>query len=140
MVHSADAKRTVEALRRTFLLGVRPIELDHIHVNDKVAIVAVVGDNMRGTTGVAGRVFGRLGRESVNIIAIAQGSSENNISFLVDEHAVQRAVSCIHNEFHLEKGIRAGAPQSASAAAPATTAVPAIAAGERGASQREAKR
>jgi aspartate kinase len=140
VVHSADAKRTVEALRRTFLLGVRPIELDHIHVNDKVAIVAVVGDNMRGTTGVAGRVFGRLGRESVNIIAIAQGSSENNISFLVDEHAVQRAVSCIHNEFHLEKGIRAGAPQSASAAAPATTAVPAIAAGERGASQREAKR
>ena len=140
VVHSADAKRTVEALRRTFLLGVRPIELDHIHVNDKVAIVAVVGDNMRGTTGVAGRVFGRLGRESVNIIAIAQGSSENNISFLVDEHAVQRAVSCIHNEFHLEKGIRAGAPQSVSAAAPATTAVPAIAAGERGASQREAKR
>jgi len=140
VVHSADAKRTVEALRRTFLLGVRPIELDHIHVNDKVAIVAVVGDNMRGTTGVAGRVFGRLGRESVNIIAIAQGSSENNISFLVDEHAVQRAVSCIHNEFHLEKGIRAGAPQSASAAAPATTAVPAIATGERGASQREAKR
>jgi aspartate kinase len=121
---------------------VRPIELDHIHVNDKVAIVAVVGDNMRGTTGVAGRVFGRLGRESVNIIAIAQGSSENNISFLVDEHAVQRAVSCIHNEFHLEKGIRASAPQSVpvgAAVAPSAPAVPVVAA-ERGAPQREAKR
>jgi aspartate kinase len=122
---------------------VRPIELDHIHVNDKVAIVAVVGDNMRGTTGVAGRVFGRLGRESVNIIAIAQGSSENNISFLVDEHAVQRAVSCIHNEFHLEKGIRAGAPQSVPVGAPVAAnapAVPAVAAAERGGPQREAKR
>jgi aspartate kinase len=143
VVHSADSKRTVEALRRTFLLGVRPIELDHIHVNDKVAIVAVVGDNMRGTTGVAGRVFGRLGRESVNIIAIAQGSSENNISFLVDEHAVQRAVSCIHNEFHLEKGIRASAPQGVPVGAPVAAnapAVPAAATAERGASQREAKR
>jgi aspartate kinase len=134
VVHSADAARTVEALRRTFLLGVRPIELDHIHVNDKVAIVAVVGDNMRGTTGVAGRVFGRLGRENVNIIAIAQGSSESNISFLVEEHAVQRAVSAIHNEFHLEKGVPANAPQGVLLGAPAAPTAPAVpvAAAERG--------
>jgi aspartate kinase len=124
VIHSADSKRTVEALRRTFLLGVRPIELDHINVNDKVAIVAVVGDNMRGTTGVAGRVFGRLGRESVNIIAIAQGSSENNISFIVDAHSLQRAVAAIHDEFHLEKGVPANAPEGASRIASAIAPPP----------------
>ena len=103
VVPSADAGRTIEALRRTFLVGVRPVELDHIQVNDNVAIVAVVGDKMRGTPGIAGRLFSRLGREGVNIIAIAQGSSENNISFLVEARQMKRAVAAIHDEFHLAR-------------------------------------
>jgi len=63
--------------------------------------VAVVGENMRGTPGVAGRTFNALGRENVNIIAIAQGSSECNISFVVARGAMQAALAATHREFGL---------------------------------------
>ncbi len=124
VVPSADAERTIEALRRTFLVGVRPVELDHIQVNDDVAIVAVVGDKMRGTPGIAGRVFSRLGREGVNIIAIAQGSSENNISFLVEARQMKRAVAAIHDEFHLARPAAGVTAEQASAARSAPAGAP----------------
>jgi aspartate kinase len=60
---------------------------------------------MRGIPGVAGRTFSALGRESVNIIAIAQGSSEYNISFVVEAAAMQRALAVLHKEFRLYEGI-----------------------------------
>jgi aspartokinase len=63
--------------------------------------VAVVGENMRGTPGVAGRVFIALGQENVNIIAIAQGSSESNISFVVAEPDMKAALIATHREFGL---------------------------------------
>ncbi len=68
-----------------------------------MAIVAAVGENMRGIPGVAGRIFTALGRESVNIMAIAQGSSEYNISLVVEGHAMQRALTTLHNEFRLHE-------------------------------------
>ena len=83
IVSSADAKRTVEALRKEFAQDIAHEKVEHITVDPNIAIVAVVGENMRGTPGVAGRVFIALGQENVNIIAIAQGSSESNISFVV---------------------------------------------------------
>jgi len=61
----------------------------------------VVGENMRGTPGVAGRAFNALGRENVNLIAIAQGSSESNISFVVEEKAAKTALITVHREFSL---------------------------------------
>ena len=69
-------KRTVEALRKEFAQDVAHEKVEHITVDPTIAIVAVVGENMRGTPGVAGRTFNAVGRENVNIIAIAQGSSE----------------------------------------------------------------
>lgn len=65
-----------------------------------VAIVAAVGEGMRGTPGVAARVFGALGRAKVNVVAIAQGSSELNISLCVGEGDREAAVRAIHEEFH----------------------------------------
>jgi aspartate kinase len=127
VVPSADAGRTVEALRRTFLLGVRPVELEHIQVNDDVAIVAVVGDRMRGTPGIAGRVFSRLGREGVNLIAIAQGSSENNISFVVEERQMQRAVAAVHDEFHLARLAAQGEKKESAQTDSASRPEPAVA-------------
>jgi aspartokinase len=56
---------------------------------------------MRGTPGVAGRTFNSLGRENVNIIAIAQGSSESNISFVIEERKVKAALNTTHREFGL---------------------------------------
>jgi aspartokinase/homoserine dehydrogenase 1 len=75
--------------------------VDHITVDPKIAIVAVVGENMRGTRGVAGRTFAAMGRDNVNIIAIAQGSSETNISFVVEDSAMKQALLSAHREFGL---------------------------------------
>jgi len=61
----------------------------------------VVGENMRGTRGIAGRTFAALGRDNVNIIAIAQGSSETNISFVVEDSAMKQALLTAHREFGL---------------------------------------
>jgi len=77
------------------------IAVEHITVNSKIAIVAVVGDRMRGTPGIAGRTFSALGRRGINIIAIAQGSSEYNVSFVVEATATREAVAAVHDEFNL---------------------------------------
>jgi bifunctional aspartokinase / homoserine dehydrogenase 1 len=84
IVSSPDAQRTVEALRREFSQDLAHEKVEHITMDPDIAIVAVVGENMRGTPGIAGRTFSALGRENVNIIAIAQGSYECNISFVVE--------------------------------------------------------
>jgi aspartokinase/homoserine dehydrogenase 1 len=101
IVSSADAQRTVEALRREFSQDLAHEKVEHITMDPGIAIVAVVGENMRGTPGIAGRTFSALGRENVNIIAIAQGSSECNISFVVERNAMKRAVEATHREFGL---------------------------------------
>ncbi len=71
--------------------------IENIEVSDEVVIVTVVGSGMRGTPGVAGRVFTALGREEVNVLAIAQGSSECSISFVIDQAELQRAVVLLHD-------------------------------------------
>jgi len=101
IVAGSDAKRTVEALRKEFAQDVAHEKVEHITVDPGIAIVAVVGENMRGTPGVAGRTFSVLGRENVNIIAIAQGSSESNISFVVSENDMKAALEATHREFGL---------------------------------------
>src|SRR6202162_6333869 len=101
IVAAADAQRTVEALRREFASDLSHEVVDHITVDPKIAIVAVGGENMRGTRGVAGRTFAAMGRDNVNIIAIAQGSSETNISFVVEDSAMKQALLTAHHEFGL---------------------------------------
>lgn len=90
----------VAALRAAFALELHRHEVDAIGAQEGVAIVTAVGGDMRGTPGVAGRLFGALGRAGVNVIAIAQGSSELSISCVVlDDHAVEDALRAIHGEF-----------------------------------------
>lgn len=101
IVSAADAQRTVEALRKEFAQDLAHEKVEHITIDSNIAIVAVVGENMRGTPGVAGRTFNALGRENVNLIAIAQGSSESNISFVVEEKAMKTALITAHREFGL---------------------------------------
>jgi aspartate kinase len=103
IVSAADAAKTVEALRKEFAHDLAHHKVEHITVDPNIAIVAVVGENMRGTPGVAGKTFNALGRENVNLIAIAQGSSESNISFVIEEKAVKTALITTHREFGLEK-------------------------------------
>ena len=101
IVASADARRTVDALREQFAQDLAHHKVEHISLDPLIAIVAVVGENMRGTVGMAGRTFSTLGRENVNIIAIAQGSSESNISFVVEQKDMKKAVLALHREFDL---------------------------------------
>src|SRR5882724_11088914 len=101
LVSKPHAHATVDALRKEFAQDLAHEVVDHITVDPNVAIVAVVGENMRGTPGVAGKTFNALGQEKVNLIAIAQGSSETNISFVVDEKSMQHALRVLHKEFGL---------------------------------------
>jgi aspartate kinase len=105
IVAASDAKRTVEALRKEFAQDVAHEKVEHITMDPSIAIVAVVGENMRGTPGVAGRTFNAVGRENVNIIAIAQGSSESNISFVVSEKDMKVALQATHREFNLSASV-----------------------------------
>jgi aspartate kinase len=102
IVSTVDAQRTVQALRKEFAQDLAHHKVEHITVDSNIAIVAVVGENMRGTPGIAGRTFNALGRENVNLIAIAQGSSESNISFVIDEKSVKTALNTTHREFGLD--------------------------------------
>jgi aspartokinase/homoserine dehydrogenase 1 len=102
-VSSGDTQRTVEALRKEFAQDLAHEKVEHIAVDPHIAIVAVVGQNMRGTPGIAGKTFNTLGKRGVNIIAIAQGSSETNISFVIEEKSVVPALQALHQEFGLDR-------------------------------------
>ena len=101
VIASADERRAVEALRQAFAPEIAEQTVEHVSTSAGIAIVAVVGENMCGIPGIAGRTFSALGREGVNIIAIAQGSSEYNISLVVEAGAAQRALATLHKEFRL---------------------------------------
>jgi aspartokinase/homoserine dehydrogenase 1 len=107
VISSADENRALKALRDAFAPEIAEQTVEHVTANPDIAIVAVVGENMRGIPGVAGRTFGALGREGVNVIAIAQGSSEYNISLVVQESCMQRALAALHMEFHLHEAASA---------------------------------
>src|SRR5438477_12174367 len=101
VVSSSVAKRTVQALHREFAQDLVHEKVEHINLDLTVAMVTVVGQNMRGTSGIVGRMFGALGRENVNIIAMAQGSSECNRSFVVPQKDMKAALITTHREFQL---------------------------------------
>jgi len=101
IVDSGDAERTLKALKKAFASDLVHHNVEHIRVNPGICIIAAVGEKMRGTPGIAGRLFSALGKRGVNIIAIAQGSSEYNVSFVVEASVMQSAVAAIHEEFDL---------------------------------------
>lgn len=100
-VHDADLKRVRAKLEKAFELELLHDYVAALEVMPHVAIVVAVGENMRGTPGIAGRAFGALGRRGINLIAIAQGSSELSISFAVKSSDVKEAVKVVHEEFQL---------------------------------------
>ena len=103
VVGSAEAPRVLKALRSALELDLLQGHIESIEQDESVAVVAVVGDRMKGTPGVAGKVFGALGESGVNVIAISQGSSELNISLIVTEKEAAEAVRSIHRAFQLDQ-------------------------------------
>jgi aspartokinase/homoserine dehydrogenase 1 len=103
VIPAADQVRTVQALRAAFAPELAEHTVEHVLADPHVAVVAVVGENMRGIPGIAGRTFSVLGRDGVNIIAIAQGSSEYNISLVIEDSSMQRCLASLHKEFQLQE-------------------------------------
>ena len=101
VVSSAHAKRTLEALRHEFSHDLAHEKAEHITLDPTVAIVTVVGQKVRGMAGVAGRIFAALGRENVDVIAIAHGASASNLSLVVARKDVKAALVAAHREFQL---------------------------------------
>jgi aspartate kinase len=100
VVPDDSIERLETALRKMFSRELARHDVEKVAIESPVAIVSAVGEGMRGTPGVAARLFGALGRAKVNVIAIAQGSSELNISLVVGEKDREQAVRAIHQEFH----------------------------------------
>jgi aspartokinase/homoserine dehydrogenase 1 len=103
VVPSASAKTASDALSAAFVEQLEREEVEGIAARMDVAIVAVVGLGMSGTRGVAARVFAAIAEAEVNVIAIAQGASELNISVVVEERSVAAVQRAVHAAFRLDK-------------------------------------
>ncbi len=89
------------AIEKAFKAEIIEKDIDRVEVQRDLSIVAVVGDHMQHTPGIAGRVFSALGRNGINIVAIAQGSSERNISFVIPKKDESKAINTLHDAFFL---------------------------------------
>jgi aspartokinase/homoserine dehydrogenase 1 len=99
---SQTSSRVITSLEKTFSAELECRDIDHIWGTDDVTIVTVVGAGMRNTPGISGRVFSALGVKDVNVIAIAQGSSEVSISLVVDAGDTQAALLALHELINKE--------------------------------------
>ncbi len=103
VVPDAEAKHAVAALETAFVLERKMKLIDRIDAETKIALIAVVGLGMRGRPGIAARTFSALAAEHVNVLAIAQGSSELNITIAVAEGDATKALLALHIEYQLDK-------------------------------------
>ena len=97
------AARTLQALERAFQYDILRHNVERVSSQDDVAILAIVGERMRGTVGIAARLFSALAEQGINILTIAQGSSEYNISLVISADEVDEAVRAVHATFDLGK-------------------------------------
>lgn len=93
-----------QAIENEFDLEIRAGLIDPVILEEGMSVIAVVGEQMRHTPGIAGKLFGALGKNAINIIAIAQGSSEYNISLVVKNEDTTKALNVIHEEFFPSPG------------------------------------
>ena len=103
VVNRHDGENTVKALRREFEPEIDRRRIDRITSISDIAIIALVGEGIKGAPGVAARAFGVLGSANINILMIAQGSSELNLSIVARQKDAPRAVQLIHEAFELNK-------------------------------------
>jgi bifunctional aspartokinase / homoserine dehydrogenase 1 len=98
-IEEAVAGKAKKAIDKAFAYEIRIGSVEPLNVEKNLSIVALVGDNMKSHPGVSGKMFGALGRNGVNVRAIAQGSSERNISAVIAIADVKKAINVLHEEF-----------------------------------------
>ena len=102
-VRDADADAACEVLNAEFSKEIETGAMYRMTAESGLATVAIVGENMKHTPGLAGKLFGTLGRSGINVIACAQGASETNISFVVDGLFLRKTLNVIHDSFFLSE-------------------------------------
>ena len=102
-VRDADADQAVTVLNQEFAKEIETGAMFPMHAEGGLATVAIVGENMRHTPGVAGKLFGTLGRSGISVIACAQGASETNISFVINGTYLRKALNVLHDSFFLSE-------------------------------------
>ncbi len=99
-----EAERALQALRSELAAEIQAHQIQSFQLRKELAIIAVIGENMRGTPGISGKLFSALGQAQVNILAIAQGSSETNISFVIAGADETIALQTVHRAFLEDRG------------------------------------
>ena len=102
-VRDEDANRAVEVLNMEFSKEIVTGAMFPMHAESGLATIAIVGENMKHTPGIAGKLFGTLGRSGISVIACAQGASETNISFVVDARLLRKSLNVLHDSFFLSE-------------------------------------
>ncbi len=102
-VTDEDADRACEVLNKEFAKEIEMGAMYKMKLERDLATVAIVGENMKHTPGIAGKLFGTLGRNGISVIACAQGASETNISFVVERKSLRKSLNVIHDSFFLSE-------------------------------------
>ena len=102
-VRDEDASEAVRVLDSEFSKEIETGAMFPMHAESNLATIAIVGENMKHTPGIAGKLFGTLGRSGVSVIACAQGASETNISFVVHSEFLRKSLNVIHDSFFLSE-------------------------------------
>ena len=102
-VRDEDAAEAVNVLNREFETEIEDGAMFPMHAENHLATIAIVGENMKHTPGIAGKLFGTLGRSGISVIACAQGASETNISFVIDSQYLRKSLNVIHDSFFLSE-------------------------------------
>ncbi len=102
-VKNDEADKTITVLKEEFKYEIQAGEISDITAEHDLATVAVVGEKMKSTTGIAGKLFRIMGLNGINIIACAQGASETNISFVIKKSSLRKALNVIHDSFFLSE-------------------------------------
>ena len=102
-VKNCDADNAVKVLKDEFASELLTGEISDITPEKDLATVAIVGENMKHTPGIAGKLFNTLGRNGINVIACAQGASETNISFVIASRSLRKSLNVIHDSFFLSE-------------------------------------
>ncbi|MBN2441409.1 MAG: aspartate kinase [Spirochaetales bacterium] len=97
-----EAEKARKILNQTLQFDIKNKKIQNIELKGDLVVMAVIGENMRGTPGISGNLFSALGKEKINVFAIAQGSSERNISFIVGKKDKEKTLNTLHKVF-LEK-------------------------------------
>ena len=102
-VRDVDALKAVDVLNEEFAKEIETGAMYPMHAESGLATVAIVGENMKHTPGIAGKLFGTLGRSGISVIACAQGASETNISFVIEGTYLRKALNVLHDSFFLSE-------------------------------------